>query len=487
MTDYVELLDRWTDKNLRAELEQVLHELPNLVASASYDFRRDLYPALSAIDQQIPGVGMQYAHWEGATPRFPFAKAVDAVVRPLSYVPYHLATPMMYNVMAREVVNDAGAHVEQCVKLLNIGRNRRVPLGVLVNNSRVKKRLGPDLVGAINQYTPSWNVAKHDYEGGGPQSVITLDDAIRNYFVARSLGAAVLKSIGSLNRTVQAIEEASDNHSYYNRGYLLDTRVRPLVQSTKDAPDPGVVEHGDTHGRPTLSQRPELYVTPIHVVATRSFSDWLDRLPYAAMVAVVAAVERLAAYGRRLGPPEVEQVPTRAFPETYVLVPEPPAVGRQVLFAFDPTGRAVLIEGDYRLGKRKRLRAAVRRYRRSRHWFRLVSGSDLRPFTDVVAHLTDEDRAEVNAMRAATAMTSVMFGESDRRDARQRIQLELDYLMNRPNPEIADERLSDNWLLEHNRDIATKIGYGKAVLDHLPVYEDIPTARVQTTEPPKTR
>ena len=36
-------------------------------------------------------------------------------------------------------------------------------------------------------------------------------------------------------------------------------------------------------------------------------------------------------------------------------------------------------------------------------------------------------------------------------------------------------------------DIATKIGYGTAVLDNLPVYEDIPTARVQTTEPPKTR
>ena len=213
----------------------------------------------------------------------------------------------------------------------------------------------PDLVGAITQYTPSWNVAKHDYDGGGrPQSVITLDDAIRNYFVARSLGAAVLKSIGSLSRTVQAIEAASDNHSYYNRGYLLDTRVHPLVQSTKDVPNPGVVEHGDTHGLPTLSQRPELYVTPIHVVATRSFSDWLDRLPYAPMVAVVAAVERFAAYGRRLGPPEVEQVLTRAFPETYVLVPEPPAVGRQVLFAFDPTGRAVLIEGDYSLGKRKR-------------------------------------------------------------------------------------------------------------------------------------
>ena len=101
----VALLDRWTDKNIRAELEQVLHELPDLVASASYDFRHDLYPALSAIDEQIPGVGMQYVHWEGATPRFPFAKAVDVVVRPLSYVPYRLATPMMANVMAREVVS----------------------------------------------------------------------------------------------------------------------------------------------------------------------------------------------------------------------------------------------------------------------------------------------------------------------------------------------------------------------------------------------
>ena len=92
------------------------------------DFRDDLYPCLSAIDEQIPGVGMQYAHWEGATPRFPFAKAFDPVVRPLSYVPYHLAAPMTHSVMAREVVNDAGAHVEQCVKKLT-GRNRRQSLG----------------------------------------------------------------------------------------------------------------------------------------------------------------------------------------------------------------------------------------------------------------------------------------------------------------------------------------------------------------------
>ena len=80
-----------------------------------------------------------------------------------------------------------------------------------------------------------------------------------------------------------------------------------------------------------------------------------------------------------------------------------------------------------------------------------------------------------------------MFGECDLRDARQRIQLELDYLVNRPDPDIEDGRLSDNWLLEHNRDIATRIGYGKAVLNNLSVYEDIPSALVRTTEPPKTR
>ena len=472
MTDYRALLDKWVNRGTRLAVERVLEHLPHLIASASYNFRHDLYPRLNTIDQEIPGVGMHYVHWEGATPRFPFAKAVDAVVRPLSYVPYHLAAPTMYSVMAREVVNDAGAHVEQCVKKLIVaGHNRRSPLGVAVNSKKAKRSLGSDLVEAINQYLPSWNAAKHDYDGGGPESLITLDDAIRNYFVARALGAAVLKTNGLLDRAVEAIEEAASNQTYYNRGYLLDSHIRSLPP-TKDADCDAANEHSDTQGRQRPSPKPELCVTPIRVVVTPSFAEWMDRLPYAVMVAVVAAVERLAAYGRRLGPPEVERIITRASPETYTLVPEPPAVGRAILFVFDePLARVVLLEGDYRLGKQKRLRAAVRRYCRSRGWIRLATASNLRPFTEIVAHLTDEDRAEISAMHACAAATSVMFGELDLRDARQRIQMELDYLAKRPELRIDDARLSNHWLLRHSRHKATRIGYGEADLGSLPLTE----------------
>ncbi|MDE0289920.1 MAG: hypothetical protein OXJ36_18880 [bacterium] len=468
MTDYMALMDRWAGEHIRYEIEGTLEDLPCMLASTSYNFRDDLYPRLSAIDEQIPGVGMQYAHWEGITPRFPFAEAFDAVVRPLSYVPYHLAAPMAYSVMAREVVNDSGAHIEQCVKKLCItGRNRRRSLGQVINSKRAVKRLGVELVEGITQYTPSWNAAKHDYEGSGPESVITLDDAIRNYFAARSLGAAVLKATGSLSGAVQAIEDAANNRVYYRRGCLLDSQVRPLPQIGSDsAVDSG--NHSGTQGHERRRVQPELGVTPVDVVVTPSFAEWLSELPYAVMVAVAAAVERLAAYGRRLGLPEVERVITRAFPETFILVPEPPAVGRAILFAFDPMGRAVLVEGDYGLGKRKRFRAAVRRYRRSRKWIRLVAGPDLLPFTEVVAHLTDEDRAEVSAMRACAAATSAMLGDMELRDARQRIQLELDYLAKRPEPGIDDALLSDNWLLRHSRYIAAQIGYGDAVLESLP-------------------
>ena len=277
----------------------------------------------------------------------------------------------------------------------------------------------------------------------------------------------MLKATGSLSGVVQAIEDAANNRVYYRRGYLLDSQVRPLPQTGSDtAVDSG--DHSGTQGHECSCPQPELGVTPVDVVVTPSFAEWLNELPYTAMVAVVAAVERLAAYGRLLGPPEVERVITRASPETYILVPEPPAVGRAILFAFDPMGRAILVEGDYGLGKRKRFRASVRRYRRSRKWIRLIAGPNLLPFTELVAHLTDEDRAEVSAMRACAAATSAMLGDMELRDARQRIQLERDYLTQRPAPSIDDALLSDNWLLRHSRDKAAQIGYGDAVLESLP-------------------
>lgn len=228
MVDYMSLLSRWADERISLRVERVLEMLPGVAASPSYDFRSDLYPLLSAIDELIPGIGMQYARWEGRTPRFPFAKECDAVVRPLSYVPYRLAALMAPSVMAREIVNDAGAHVEQCVKGVVTGRYRRKPLGTLIRLPIVEKRIRSELCDGISQYVPSWNVAKHDYEGRGPESVITLEDAIRNYFVARSLGAAVLNATGLLRPAVLAIEEAANNRTYYHRGYLPEPPVRPF-------------------------------------------------------------------------------------------------------------------------------------------------------------------------------------------------------------------------------------------------------------------
>ena len=55
----------------------------------------------------------------------------------------------------------------------------------------------------------------------------------------------------------------------------------------------------------------------------------------------------------------------------------------------------------------------------------------------------------------------------------------------RQEPEGAadSDALSDNWLLQHNRDRAEQIGYGDSVLTTLPPSEAIPLAYVHRTDP----
>jgi hypothetical protein len=60
------------------------------------DFKNDLYPRLAAIDQQIPGTGMQFVIWDDKTPWFPFSPKFDGIIRGLSYVPYILAGVPMW-------------------------------------------------------------------------------------------------------------------------------------------------------------------------------------------------------------------------------------------------------------------------------------------------------------------------------------------------------------------------------------------------------
>ena len=124
--------------------------------------------------------------------------------------------------MAREVVNDSGAHLEQCVKRVR-GAPRKKPLGPAVNTPRVRHQIGDELSDAIGKYTSVWNVAKHEFDLGSPESVLSLADAIEAYFVSRALGSRVLEVVksGTVGRICSALDDASRNGAFYRRGYLL--------------------------------------------------------------------------------------------------------------------------------------------------------------------------------------------------------------------------------------------------------------------------
>lgn len=205
----------------------VLNGLQEAFERPVLNFRRDLYPSLSLLDSQIPGIGMQYAVWSETTPHYPFSKEFDGVVRPLRYIPYSLASGISFNMMARHIVANSGGHLEECVKELCRVRGirgrdySRVPLGSLATRGRVRSILGAMLADAISQFCLiSWNQAKHQYSGGYPKSVISVEDAIGSYFVVRALGAKVLIVAGRMDALTKAIDDARCNRKFYVTGEL---------------------------------------------------------------------------------------------------------------------------------------------------------------------------------------------------------------------------------------------------------------------------
>ena len=119
--------------------------------------------------------------------------------------------------LARSIVDRSGAHVEQCVK--TICWAGRKPLGNLVRQHKVRRRLGEDLAVAIEDYGPSWNEAKHEYGTGTPDSIVPIGDAIGNYFTARILGSKVLEAVGKLQSVVDAAHGATQP---YHTGNLME-------------------------------------------------------------------------------------------------------------------------------------------------------------------------------------------------------------------------------------------------------------------------
>ena len=211
------LIRKWTDESLLQDLEGALENQP-LLPRLGWGFKAGLYPVLRDLDSRIPGVGMHFAIWKGSTPHLPFpGRVFDGVIRPLRYVPYYLASPADTQMLARFIVDCSGAHVEQCVKTIRWAG--RKPLGNLVRQHKVRRRLGEDLAMAIEDYGPSWNEAKHEYGTGTPDSVVPIGDAIGNYFTARILGSKVLEAVGKLQSVVDAAHGATQ---LYHTGNLME-------------------------------------------------------------------------------------------------------------------------------------------------------------------------------------------------------------------------------------------------------------------------
>jgi len=190
------------------------------------EFRTNLYPRVVEIDRQIPGIGMQCAVWSKTTPHYPFpGQEFDGIVRPLRYVPYKLASRIPLQMISRSVVFDSGGHLEECVK--DFCRTMRLPerhyehkpLGTCTNliKSQLRDALAQDI---LRFCSISWNQAKHRYRDGLPKSVISVEDAIVSYFVARILGAKVLTESGRLDAVVKAVEDARRKGEFYVTGEL---------------------------------------------------------------------------------------------------------------------------------------------------------------------------------------------------------------------------------------------------------------------------
>ena len=228
LPDLQSLAERLLPAALFAGLEAILDDAEGLFAQPGFGFEHDLYPQLRDLDSQIPGVGMQDVTWHQGTPLFPFSRRFEGVIRPLTYVPYHLASPRGYGATARPVIDACGAHLEQCTKRVRRAPGGK-PLGGILSTPAVQQRLGNELVDALAEFNLLWRDGKHDYHSGGPESLFSLPDAIRGYYLARHLGAQVLAVTdrSALNKMQADTAEAARNREYYHKGYLPGRQEQP--------------------------------------------------------------------------------------------------------------------------------------------------------------------------------------------------------------------------------------------------------------------
>lgn len=109
------------------------------------------------------------------------------IFRPLHYCAVYLTSPEQHvEWQARNVVQLSGAHLEQLVK--RIGFLGALPLGNLLRNAVVKRKVDPVTWGHLWSYRLIYNAAKHDFSHPMGTHLFSVRDAVLAYVIARRLG-----------------------------------------------------------------------------------------------------------------------------------------------------------------------------------------------------------------------------------------------------------------------------------------------------------
>lgn len=145
------------------------------------------FDQLLELDEALGGACMSHVNYNGSGQYH-----VDDrdVFRPLQYCAmYFYRKDDMTEVecFTRHIVQMSGLHIET---LLNrVGQLLGFTLGRVLNDKRVKKRIGPVAWVQADRFRSIYNAAKHDVCHDKDTHLFSVEDAVLAYFVSRKLGA----------------------------------------------------------------------------------------------------------------------------------------------------------------------------------------------------------------------------------------------------------------------------------------------------------
>lgn len=201
----------------------LLTQLDNALELRVTNFKRDLFPSIEKIDQEIPGAGFQYVIGKDHEAKYPFPGfEFDPISRPMKYIPTYLASGIKFPGMARMIAHLSGSHLEDCIQAFcekQFPSDRMylsMPLGTLTRQRILIESLGSDITEPAHDLAKVLvNKAKHEFRTDSPLPVISFPDALGGYFASRILGFQILQKAGLLDIYVEAIRSAFEKGIVY--------------------------------------------------------------------------------------------------------------------------------------------------------------------------------------------------------------------------------------------------------------------------------